>query len=104
MFAAIFSGCRVSGEENGDYNSFLRKRSFHSKDEIRKPLELLTSSFCAQNGFLFSYASAAPSAAHFATPSSSGASLQITLSAARLTPFCEHFSSHERIHAPSPQP
>ena len=52
----------------------------------------------------YRYASAAPSALHFATPSSSGASLQMTLSAARLMPLSAHLLSQERIHAPSPQP
>ena len=56
------------------------------------------------NGWLCSYASAAPSALQAAAASSSGASLQITLSQASTAPSAAQVSSHVRIHSPSPQP
>lgn len=51
-----------------------------------------------------SYASAAPRALQAAMPSSFGASLQITLSAASTAPKSAHWSSQECIHSPVPQP
>ena len=50
------------------------------------------------------HTSAAPRALQDATASSSGASLQITLSQARTAPSSLHLSSQLRIHSPSPQP
>ena len=50
------------------------------------------------------HTSAAPRALQDATASSSGASLQITLSQARTAPVSLHVSSQLRIHSPSPQP
>ena len=47
---------------------------------------------------------ASPRALHFANPSSSGASLTITLSAASVMPFSAQRPSQVRIHSPSPQP
>src|SRR5699024_1545168 len=50
------------------------------------------------------YASAAPSALHASSASSSGASLQMTLSQTSSAPSSAHRVSQLRIHSPSPQP
>ena len=50
------------------------------------------------------FASSAPRALHCSSASSSGASMQITLSAASVIPSETQRSSQERIHSPSPQP
>ena len=52
----------------------------------------------------FCQASDAPSSRQAARASSSGASLQITLSQARLAPSSLQRDSQLRIHSPSPQP
>ena len=69
----------------------------------------LTGSFCRIHkvlGFICQsrYASAAPSSLQFATPASSGISLQMTLSVARTAPASLQLFSQFLIHSPSPHP
>ena len=83
-FDALAFGCPSMGVEQLEESEFepmyfLQYRSYH-------------------------YANAFPSVIQAAFPLSSGASLQITLSAASTAPADRHLSSQERIHSPSPQP
>ena len=82
----------------------LRALCLFSVSSMQKTLRICRRAFFPLFVCFYIYLRAAPRASHAATASSSGASLQITKSAAIIAPAASASSFQFLIHSPSPQP